>query len=57
MGYIVTKQTYSLGHYYLPYKTLKTGLMFRGRIFSHVRPLYEQAVGDLDRPMHSSLWV
>jgi hypothetical protein len=29
----------------------------RGRIFSHVRPSYERAVSDLDRPMHISLWV
>ncbi len=29
----------------------------RGRIFSHVRPLYEWAVSDLDRSMHRSLWV
>jgi hypothetical protein len=29
----------------------------RGRIFSHVRPFYERAVSDLDRPMHRSLWV
>ncbi len=29
----------------------------RGRIFSHVWPFYEQAVSNLDRPMHRSLWV
>ncbi len=29
----------------------------RGSIFSHVRPFYEQAVSDLDRSMHRSLWV
>jgi hypothetical protein len=29
----------------------------RGRIFSHVRPSYEQAVSDLDRSMNISLWV
>ncbi len=29
----------------------------RGRIFSHVRPFYEQAVSNLDRSMHRSLWV
>jgi hypothetical protein len=29
----------------------------RGRIFSHVRPFYELAVSNLDRPMHGSLWV
>jgi len=29
----------------------------RGRIFSRVRPFYEQAVSDLDRSMHRSLWV
>jgi len=29
----------------------------RGHIFSCVRPLYEQAVSDLDRSMHRSLWV
>ncbi len=29
----------------------------RGRIFSHVRPFYEQGVSDLDRSMHISLWV
>jgi hypothetical protein len=28
-----------------------------GRIFSHVRPSYEQAVGDLDRSMNISLWI
>ncbi len=28
----------------------------RGRIFSRVRPSYEQAVSDLDRSMHISLW-
>jgi hypothetical protein len=28
-----------------------------GRIFSHVRPFYEQAVSDLDRYRHGSLWV
>ncbi len=31
--------------------------MSRGRIFSRVRPFYEWAVRDLDRPMHRSLWV
>jgi len=30
---------------------------FRGRIFSRVQPFYEQAVSNLDRPMHRSLWV
>jgi hypothetical protein len=25
--------------------------------FSHVQPLYERAVSDLDRSMHRSLWV
>jgi hypothetical protein len=29
----------------------------RGRIFSHGRPFYEQAVSNLDRSMHRSLWV
>ncbi len=29
----------------------------RGRIFSCVRPFYEQAVSDLDWSMHRSLWV
>ncbi len=29
----------------------------RGCIFSRVRPSYEQAVSDLDRPMHILLWV
>ena len=29
----------------------------RGQILSHVCPFYEQAVSDLDRPMHRSLWV
>jgi hypothetical protein len=29
----------------------------RGRDFSHVRPFYEQAVSNLDRSMHKSLWV
>jgi hypothetical protein len=29
----------------------------RGHIFSHVWPLYEWAVSDLDRFMHRSLWV
>jgi len=29
----------------------------RGHIFIHVRPFYEQAVSDLDRPMYRSLWV
>ncbi len=29
----------------------------RGHIFSRVRPFYEQAVSDLDRSMHRSLWV
>ncbi len=29
----------------------------RGRIFSRVRPFYEQAVSDLDRSLHISLWV
>jgi hypothetical protein len=28
-----------------------------GHIFSHVRPFYERAVSDLDRPIHRSLWV
>jgi hypothetical protein len=28
-----------------------------GSIFSHVRPSYEQAVSDLNRSMHISLWV
>jgi hypothetical protein len=28
-----------------------------GRIFSHVRPLYERAMSDLYRSMHRSLWV
>ena len=27
-----------------------------GHIFGHVRPFYEQAVSDLDRSMHRSLW-
>jgi len=30
---------------------------FRGRIFSRVRPFYEQAMCDLDRSMHRSLWA
>ncbi len=29
----------------------------RGRIFSRVWPFYEQAVSDLDKYMHRSLWV
>jgi hypothetical protein len=29
----------------------------RGRIFSCVQPFYEQAVSNLDRSMHRSLWV
>jgi hypothetical protein len=29
----------------------------RGHIFSHVRPFYEQAVSNLDKSMHRSLWV
>jgi hypothetical protein len=29
----------------------------RGCIFSHVRPSYERAVSDLDRPMNISLWA
>ncbi len=29
----------------------------RGRIFSPVRPFYDQAVSDPDRSMHISLWV
>ncbi len=32
-------------------------LSSRGRIFSHVRPSYEQAVSDLDRSMNISLWI
>jgi hypothetical protein len=32
-------------------------LQTRGHIFSHVRPFYEQAVSNLDRSMHRSLWV
>jgi hypothetical protein len=28
-----------------------------GRIFSRVRPFYEQAVSDLEWSMHRSLWV
>jgi hypothetical protein len=32
-------------------------LKSRGRIFSHVRPSYERAVGDLERSMNISLWV
>ncbi len=28
-----------------------------GRIFSCVRPFYERAVSDLDRPILISLWV
>ncbi len=29
----------------------------QGHIFSHVRPLYEQALSDLYRSMHRSLWA
>jgi hypothetical protein len=29
----------------------------RRRIFSRVRPFYEQAVSDLDRSMHKSQWA
>ena len=29
----------------------------RGRIYSHVPPSYERAVGDLDRSVNISLWV
>ncbi len=29
----------------------------RGRIFSCVRPFYEQAVSNIDRSFHRSLWV
>ncbi len=29
----------------------------RGRIYSQVRPFYEIAVSNLDRSMHTSLWV
>ncbi len=29
----------------------------RGHIFSCVQPFYEQAVSDLDRSTHRSLWV
>ncbi len=41
---------------------IRTSLMIRHhyrikcRIFSRVRPFYEQAVSDLDRSMHRSLW-
>jgi hypothetical protein len=41
-----------------PFSLLKYMLrMARGCIFSRVRPLYEQAVSDLDRSMHRSLCV
>ncbi len=30
---------------------------YKGHIFSHVRPSYEQAVSDLDRSMHTSVRV
>jgi len=36
---------------------IKEKNVFRGHIFSHVRPFYERAVSNLDRPMHRSLWV
>jgi hypothetical protein len=29
----------------------------RGPVFSHVQPFYEQAVSDIDRYLHISLWV
>ncbi len=29
----------------------------RGRIYSRVRPFYEQAVSNLERSLHRSLWA
>jgi hypothetical protein len=34
---------------------IKSVLMYRGRIFSRVRPFYERVVSELDRSMHRYL--
>jgi hypothetical protein len=39
------------------HKSYLRRMIYRGRIFSHVRPFYEWAVSDVDRSMHRSLWV
>jgi hypothetical protein len=48
-------------YFYLFYQNFSdfylTISLSRGSIFSHVRPFYVQAVSDLDRSMHRSLWV
>ena len=36
--------------------TLYVKIVSRGHIFSRVQPFYEQAVSNLDRPKHRSLW-
>ncbi len=41
---------------YFP-ETNTLAYLFWCHIFSCVRPSYEQAVSDLDRSMHISLWV